>query len=220
MVLAGSIGLVVVISVLARQPWFDGAINIGYRSICAVMVKAAIADHVLPETCVGGPPSNFAKMGLIPYTAGILAAAATSALVCVAHRTSDLATWAATLDQAFKATAFVLVASTVAMMLFYHLPLSVVEDKDTQKLLSGFAQGMTLFWGIVFSLTLFAVFGPAQVMLQSAIGRGGETDQDLLKQIEDRSTYRQVKQVLTTLAPLLVGSSAGVIDMLTGAFGG
>jgi len=220
MILAGSIILVGLLSYIARQDWFEGALNIAYRSTCAVMVKAQVADHILPGGCTEEGISHFAWLGLLPYMAGILAAATASALVSTAHLQDDLAHWAETLDQAFKATAFVLVANTVAMMVFYHLPGSVVSDKPTQDLIKGFAQGMTLFWGIVFSLTLFAVFAPAQVLLGRAIGRDRDADSELIKRIEERSTYQQTKQVLTTLAPLVVGSSASVLDLLSSAIGG
>ncbi len=218
-VLAGSILLVLLISFGARVDGYDGALNIAYRSTCAVLVKAQVADHILPTGCTEPGVSPFAWLGLLPYLAGIMAAATASALVSTAHLQNALTRWAGTLDQAFKSTAFVLVASTVAMMLFYHLPLAVVEDTETRTLIGGFAQGMTLFWGIVFSLTLLAVFGPAQVMLNQSINEDLDTDKDLLVQIAERGTYHQAKQILTTLAPLLVGSSASVIDMLSGAFG-
>ena len=219
-VFAASVVLVILISIAARQDWFSGALNTAYRTTCDALVQAKVAPHVLPDACKGGKPSDLAWLGLLPYMAGILAAAATSALVSVASRLKDLETWAKVLEQAFRATAFVLVASTIAMMLFYYLPLSLVEDKATQALVTGFAQGLALFWGIVFSLTLLAVFGPAYLMLSRAMATAEVTDADLQKRLADRNLPKQAARVLTTLAPLLVGSSASVVEMLAGAFGG
>lgn len=178
------------------------------------------ADHILPEHCKARGISPFAWLGLAPYMAGILAAAAASAAVSVAPRLGNLAAWADLLDQVFRATAFVLVASTITMMLFYYLPNALVADKETTKLVGDFAQGMTLFWGIVFSLTLLAVFGPAYLLLSCAVALAEDKDADLQRKVADRSLPKQAARMLTTLAPLLVGSSASVIDLLTGALAG
>lgn len=215
-----SLVILFAINILARQDGFTGALDIAYRSTCAVMVKSGVAPHILPVGCRAPGLSHFAWLGLLPYVAGVLAAASASALVSTAYRQDDLETWSDLADQAFNATAFVLVASTIAMMLFYHLPLSVVENEDARKLITGFAQGMTLFWGITFTLTLMAVFAPGDLMLTRAIATEKDVSADLQKRIADRSAYKQASRVLTTLAPLLVGSSATVIEMMTGAFAG
>lgn len=220
LVFAVSVMLVVVVSIVARQDGFSGALNIAYRTTCAALVSAQVAPHIMPVSCTAPGISSFAWLGLLPYMAGILAAAAASAAVSVAPRLDDLGRWADLLEQAFRATAFVLVASTIAMMLFYYLPQAVVDDKDTRDLLAGFAQGMTLFWGIVFSLTLLAVFGPAYLLLGRAMAEAEVTDAELKERMAERSLPKQAARVLTTLAPLLVGSSASVIDMLSGALGG
>lgn len=218
LVFAASLVLVVLISVVARQDGFAGALNMAYRSTCAVLVKAQVAPHIMPGGCTDPGLSHFAWFGLLPYLSGILAAAATSALVSTLS-TRPLANWAALLDQAFRATAFVLVASTIAMMLFYQLPLSVTQAPAARTLISDYAQAMTLFWGVAFSLTLLAVFGPAHLMLSRALAAAAETDATLQKDIAAKTPFAQAKRILTTLAPLLVGSAASAIDLLSGALG-
>lgn len=217
LVFLASVSIVIAISVAARQDGFIGALNIAYRSTCAVIVDSGVVFPILPGNCREAGVSHFAWLGLLPYLAGILAAASTSALVSTASFQKDLQAWAEMIEQSFRATAFVLVASTLTMMLFYHLPLAVISDDSAGELIKGFAQGMTLFWGIVFSLTLLAVFGPAQLMLSRAVATDRVVAPELREQILDRSTHRQATRILTALAPLLVGSSATVLEMLAGA---
>ncbi len=223
-VFAASLVLVALISFAARQPFFDGALTLAYRTTCTALVDAKLGSHLLPGECDENGLSHLAWLGLLPYMAGILAAAAASAAVSVAPRIGDLNAWADLLEQAFRATAFVLVASTITMMLFYYLPQALVatsdDTKTTHALVSDFAQGMTLFWGIVFSLTLLAVFGPAHLLLSRAVAREEAAGTDLKKQMAERSLTQQATRVLTTLAPVIVGSSASIIDLLSGAFGG
>ena len=118
-------------------------------------------------------------------------------------------------DLTFQATAFVMVTSTISLMLFYRLPLSVVADETARELLSGFAQGMALFWGIVFTLTLVAIFGPSNLLLNKALADKPEMADNFREKIEKLSTKHQVSKILTMLAPLLVGSSASILEILT-----
>lgn len=218
-IFAGSVTLVILISLAARQDWFSGALNIAYRTTCTGLVEAKVAPHILPGSCTEPGISHFAWLGLMPYMAGILAAAAAAALVSITPKSMSLAAWADVLEQSFRATAFVLVASTVAMMLFYYLPQSVVKDEAAQALVADFAQGMTLFWGIVFSLTLLTVFAPAYWRFGQAVAVA-EADDEVKRRVAERGLSAQATRVLTTLSPLLVGSAASAVDLLVGAFGG
>lgn len=217
---AFSVLILIGINILARQDGFSGALNIGYRSTCDVLVASGGAPHILPQGCTDPGLSHLAWMGLLPYIAGVFAAASASALVSTAYQQKNLAIWADIVEQAFRATAFVLVASTVAMMLFYNLPLAVVEEQRARDLISGFAQGMTMFWGMTFTLTLLAVFGPAHLLISRAMARQEAADTALQDRVAAWSMSKQTTRILTTLAPLLVGSSATVIELLSGAITG
>ena len=214
-VLGISVLVLVLVNLMARQEFFLGALNLTYRSVCSVMVDAGVAPHILPKGCADAGLSNFAWLAIFPYLFGLLAAAFASAVVSTAHKTENLEARMRLVDLTFQATAFVMVTSTISLMLFYRLPLSVVADETARELLSGFAQGMALFWGIVFTLTLVAIFGPSNLLLNKALADKPEMADNFREKIEKLSTKHQVSKILTMLAPLLVGSSASILEILT-----
>ena len=217
LVLGVSVLMLVLVNALARHEDFLGALNLTYRSTCAVLVKAGVAPHVLPEGCSDPGLSILAWFAVLPYLFGLLAAASASAVVSTGQSIKNLEAHLGLVDLTFQTTAFVLVTSTITLMLFYHLPLTVVADGTARELIRGFAQGMALFWGIVFTLTLLFIFGPSNLMLRKALEHEPVIQEDLRGRIERRSTRYQVTRILTILAPLLVGSSASILDMITQA---
>lgn len=105
-------------------------------------------------------------------------------------------------------------------LLFYNLPSAVVQDSAPRDLISDFAQGMAMFWGITFTLTLLAVFGPAHLPISRTMAAQKAADTALQERVAGWSLSKQATRILTTMAPLLVGSSAMVVDLMAGAFTG
>ena len=90
---------------------------------------------------------------------------------------AELTERARLVEQAFRATAFVLVTSALSLVTFYRIPLAMIEDPLALQLMTGFGQGMTLFWGAAFTLTLVAIFGPGTNIPEAA--------KDILKLIRE-----------------------------------
>ena len=65
----------------------------------------------------------------------------------------------------FYVVSLVLVTSTISIMLFLQLPLALAADEETKLAVTGHAQGMTVFWGTVFTLTLVMMFAPSAFLL-------------------------------------------------------
>ncbi|WP_342077912.1 hypothetical protein [Yoonia sp. SS1-5] len=228
-VLGISIALLVAFNLIARQDAFRGALNLTYREICAVSRQADIALHILPPACDAPGLSIFAWLAVIPYLFGLLAAAFASSLVSTlfvplpedpstqeveAHKKRITG-----IEQAFQSAAFVLVTSTIAMMLFYKLPLSLMADEKAHEIMTGYAQGMTLFWGMIFTLTLIAIFGPGNLILSGYLTRDKAVpeDEDRSRGLLAPSTRDQLSKLLTALVPLLIGAAAPVLELITGA---
>lgn len=84
--------------------------------------------------------------------------------------------------------------------------------------MTGFAQGMTLFWGIVFTLTLAAIFGPGTLILTRHLRAEhlASIGPDLPEGLLPQSTRKRIAGMLTTLAPLLIGASGSVLETIAG----
>lgn len=224
----GALALVLALGVLVRVSEFDGAVNFAYRYACEVMSSAGVAGHIMPPDCFGGnPTSRLAWMALLPYLTGLAAAAVASGLASTAFRPlavtepaaieAELSDRARRVELAFQATSFVLITSMVALVAFYKLPLAVVQDPIWRDLMTGFGQGITLVWGVTFTLTLAAIFGPGGAILRShlrdehlrAVGP------DLPQGLVPDATRKQIAHVLATLAPLLIGASGTILEQLT-----
>lgn len=222
--------LLVLIGVFVRSGDGTGALNIGYRYVCMVLSSADVAGHILPTDCTADGLSRLAWLALLPVIAGLVAAALASAVTstCFApldatepeEVEADLARRGALIEQAFKAVAFVLVTSILALVIFYRLPLAFIdEDKAAAALWTGYAQGVTLYWGVLFTLTLVCIFGPGTVMLNARLREslGGLAGLSLPDSLNQQATRQQVINILTTLAPLLIGASGSVLETIAGA---
>ena len=212
--------LLAIISVAARQDGWNGALTLTYRNICALVHRADVLPDLMPKSCTGAGISLFAWAALLPYMFGLAAAACAAAVTSTAFRPlkagdapETLASRAALVEQTFHATAFVLVTSTITMMLFYQIPLPLIENPDALEQMTAYARSMTLFWGVVFSLTLVAIFGPGQLMLEDDGARPGQIPEALTP----RGTRKQLTSTLTALAPLLIGASGTILEQLAGA---
>ncbi|WP_424930513.1 hypothetical protein [Amaricoccus tamworthensis] len=223
-VLAVSILILGLLNIMARQAAFDGPLNLTYRSICSIIQPSNVAEHILPGGCTEPGLSMFAWFAVLPYVFGLVAAAFASAAIStvgdplkeeVTDSSDEIHNRMHLIETAFQATVFVLVTSTLSLMLFYQLPLSVVEDDTSRTLISGFAQGMTMFWGMVFTLTLIAIFGPAHLLLRHRVHSGGQAE--VPQTLGGESLRKRLSRILAVLAPLLLGSSASLVDLISSA---
>ncbi len=226
---AASLILLWLISVAVRQDGSNGALWIGYRYPCMVLLNSGVAGHILPDSCDGEGLSRLAWFALVPYMAGLAAAAFASAVVASAFGrlppgtaeeiAADLKTRSALVEQSFRMTAFILVISTLALVLFYRLPLALIEDDLATELMTGYAQAITFFWGVLFTLTLAAIFGPGTLILKRRLREAGIApgDVDLPEQLLPHGAKERLAGLLTTLAPLLIGASGSVLEQIASA---
>jgi hypothetical protein len=130
---------------------------------------------------------------------------------------------ARTLQRGFYVLSTVLITSTVTIMLFLGLPSALVADEATGLAVTSFARGMTVFWGTVFTLTLFAIFAPSAYHLlrmakrhEMASDAPAEVSAWLHEEIYV-SIPRQLGNLAALLAPLLVGPVGSVLEKLAAA---
>jgi hypothetical protein len=221
-VLGVTIALVALVNLAARGDLLIGALNMTYRSTCAAIVVMDVAAHLAPGACDQPPLSELAKLAAIPYGLGIFAAAMTSALTATAYDgadgEADLLAGAELSDRAFQATAFVLASSVTALVAFYRLPLPLIQDPTLRALVADYGQGMAMFWGVGFTLTLLAIFAPSTLLVQRLLAEYRDPDaaSALQAKLAQQSPRKRLQDILTFLAPLLVGSAATILEQLAG----
>lgn len=219
LVLAVSVLVLIAVNVLAREPLLLGALTLSYRTTCTLLVEAGAADHILPPACDAEGLSVLAWLAVVPYLSGLLAAACASALASTAFHAGDAAAHMAgaqRVERAFQATAFVLVTSTLLMVIFYRLPLPLIADPAFLALVTGFGHAMGMFWGVVFTLTLMAIFGPAVLLLPHRLPATPE-GAALRDRLFATGARKRLAEILLILAPLMIGSAGSVLDLLAQA---
>lgn len=218
-VLFFSVAILVLVNVLAREDGLRGALSLAYRNICDVVVMAQVAPQIMPGSCTEPGISDFAWLAALPYLLGLLAAAFASAVVSgvVSDIAADVKKRISDVTLAFHATALVLVTSMLAMVLFYQLPLAVISEPDSQVLASSYADGITVYWGALFTVTLAAIFGPANYILRQQVQdtTPEEVTIDGPRMFIDARTRQMLGNVLATLSPLLIGSAGSFFETIT-----
>lgn len=133
------------------------------------------------------------------------------------------------MKQCLYALALVLVTSTVAGSLFFHLPARIAVAAKTPAAgflarFSDFASELSLFWGVTFTLTLATAVGLPLLLLHARVRRGLEppfaaaTAQQRKLNVEAgllTEGREQVKFFVTLLAPLCAGSLSNVLQSVT-----
>ena len=116
------------------------------------------------------------------------------------------------LQQSFYLLSAVLVTSTISIMLFFRLPVALAGgDGPARMALDAYAQGLTAFWGTVFTLTLFATFAPAALLLRRSAHRYRDrlnAPQEFQAWLTDHvpvTLEKQIRNLAATLAPLIIG---------------
>jgi len=206
------------------------ALQLSYRNTCELLKQAKVASHIMPPDCRGGAPSLLAWLAIVPFVSGIVAAVFATAVASLAAEPlpetpeaawrSAFALRARTLQRLFYVSSLVLVTSTISIMLFLQLPLVLAADEPTKLAVSSHAQGMTVFWGTVFTLTLVMMFAPSAYLLLKTAQLHEKRSE---KPAEVRAWWneqiyislpKQLGNVATLLAPLLAGPAGVVIEKL------
>ena len=159
----------------------------------------------------------------------LLAATAGVAAVCAGSRHATAIVHDARADEnkaeeavnrllhAFMAMSGLLVASILLLMLSFRLPASLygtgeAADARIAEYL-GFANVLSVFWGVVFTLTLVAVYAPHALALRSL--SGVSLGQILSKGLESGSSVKSLVQktevAVSAVAPLLAALTAYVM---------
>ena len=229
LIFAALIALLVIIGLIVRMEGNEGALNFGYRYVCMVLSEARVAPHVVPESCTSDGLSPLAIFALLPLGLGLIAAALAGGLTSsifgplegdtTEAKEAELDRRGVAFDGLFKATAFLLVTSTMALIFFYRLPLSIIEDPGQTALWTGYASAMTLYWGVLFTLTLVCVFGHGSMRLKAEIERHRtrDTELDFEESLLPKAARERIVTILTTLAPLLIGAAGSVLQTIAAA---
>lgn len=167
---------------------------------------------------------------LVPFTLGAIAVALmTASVAAIATADGDpkkeweteFAKRVAQLQNFFRMSSVVLVASAVALMLFVQLPIGLMDEASATAI-AKFAQGLTVYWGSVMTLTLVAVFLLPVISLHRearAYYSKTETDKSFTEWLNDRgqlSVKRHLANLATMLAPVLVGPIGALMQSLFG----
>ena len=127
------------------------------------------------------------------------------------------------LQNSVYALSTVLVSSTIAITFFAHLPTGLLTDSSgLATAVSKYAVGLSTFWGALFSLTLVATFAaPAFLLLRQAYGYEsvGKDTADHRVWLHEHvfvSIKKQLVNVASLLAPLLVGPLSSLLSSLAG----
>jgi hypothetical protein len=127
------------------------------------------------------------------------------------------------LQKSLYALSMVLVASTIVITIFAHLPAGLFkDDSGFGSALSKYAIGLSTFWGALFSLTLAATFAaPAVLLLRHTHGyQSVATDAgDMQAWLHEHvfvSIKKQLVNVASLLAPLLVGPLSALLASFAG----
>ncbi len=215
-------------------------IQLGYKAVCQVIAAAKLpTDLVNGGECFAGDKiTGLTALAWVPAFIGMAAVGFGGAFAYATAR--DLPTmgekgepaWREALDGHIKALqrtvyllSAVLVSSTITITLFAHLPVGLLADSPDPApaaALSKYANGLSTFWGALFSITLVATFAsPALRLLNVAYGavERAEGTSDLRTWLQEhvfQSLRRQLATVFSLLAPLLVGPLSSLLSSVSG----
>jgi hypothetical protein len=220
--------------------------RISFGAFAAFFAHAQVAAPFARPLFAGGP-SPLALAIVVPTAFGVAAvammSAAANAQLQLFHtifesRGQQQAARVRQLHERMKrclyTLAVVLVTSTVSASIFFHLPSRValapgVAPKGVEAALAArfadFAAELSLFWGVIYTLTLAAAVGLPLFLLQARVRRALEPP-PLSKASRDQRELlitsgvldegrEQVKFFTTLLAPLVAGPVANLLQTTT-----
>ncbi len=162
--------------------------------------------------------SRYLLSVLIPTTAAVAAVCAGSCHAAAVVESAgmdegDAAKAMTSLLHSLLAMSGLLVAGSVLITLYFHLPAALYRSSEAAAAYREFAGAVSAFWGAILTLTLVAVYAPHAVALRSA---AGVPLSHLLNAGLDRASlfvrsWRKSEAVLAALAPLVASLVASVL---------
>lgn len=220
--------------ILVSYVWDDdlALILISFKSVCELLVQAELGTGLV-DRCFGADnESPLTLLAWLPTFAGmatVVFAIAVAASLVVPPGESDEAAWRAAFQQRSQrlqhllyGLSAVLVTSTLSIVLFAALPVSLIADETSRAAAASYARGLGAFWGVVFTMTLIAAVLPAALLLfrlakrHRAILGGAEDYEDWLHSQIYPSARRQLGNAAILLAPLIAGPAGGLLEKAFG----
>lgn len=216
--------------------------QLGYKSICVMLSQADLQTALVwldpngghtGEACFREENTRLVWLAYTPVMLGVLAIIVASAFTTVmASQAIDSPEeqWRPSflsriklLQKSFYLLSLVLVTSTITILLFASLPTELLDAAGGLVTAFGkFVNGMTAFWGGLFTATLFATFVPAALILlkhtrdhQSEAASSSDLGQWLYDSVFV-SIKRQTLNALVIIAPMLVGPFSELLRNLSG----
>lgn len=214
--------------------------QLGYKSICILLSKAELQTSLVwpdpggghtGEACFRPEFTRLVWLAWTPVILGVLAVILSSAFTTVMASepiSSADAQWrpqflvrVKLLQKSFYLLSLVLVTSTVTIYQFSSLPLDLLADQPLKATLTQFINGITAFWGGMFTATLFATFAPAAwLLLRHAKNhqKGPTMPSDLGQWLHESvfvSIKKQMMNALVMIAPMLVGPLSHLMQQLS-----
>jgi len=218
--------------------------QLGYKSICILLSKAELQNSLVwadpggghtGEACFLPKNTRLVWLAYTPIILGMLAIMTASAFTTVmasAPIPSADKQWRPhflsrikLLQKSFYLLSLVLVTSTITILYFTSLPLELLKDEGLINALTNFFNGLTAFWGGLFTATLFATFAPAvllfikhthdhQTVQTTTTGLGQWLYETVFVSIK-----KQLMNVFVIFAPMLVGPFSDLLKNLSGMSG-
>lgn len=215
--------------------------QLGYKSICVLLGMADLQTTIVFQDLGGGNTGEacfrpeFTKLFWLAYTPimfGVLAMISASAFTTVMASESMPSAdeqWRLhflarikILQKSFYLLSLVLVTSTVTILLFTSLPLDLMADGTSKNAFNKYINGITAFWGGLFTAMLFATFVPAVFLF---IKHALDHQKGLIKTSSDLGAWlhefvfvsikKQAMNVLMMIAPMLVGPLGSLLQQLS-----
>lgn len=211
-------------------------IQLGYKAVCSMLLQARLGTGIVGD-CFGSGVSGLVLLAWIPTFLGMgavlfaaaFAHAAAGGLPHIRDREwrSAFTTHIDALQRSFYVLSIVLVSSTLAILLFSHMPSGLLNPKapgspGLADAVSTYANGLVVLWGGIFTLTLISTFAPSAYLLF----RGAKQHEEAQESAAEFRTWlyaqvfvskrHQLGNVVTVLAPLMIGPVWHVLGNLPG----
>jgi len=210
--------------------------QLGYKSICILLSKAELQTSIISsnvEACF--QTDKYSKLVWLAWTPAILGmlaiivASAFTTVMASESIPSDDEQWRSIflariklLQKSLYLLSMVLITSTVSIYQFSSLPLDLLTNQPFKSSLMSFINGLTAFWGAMFTATLFATFTPAALLFlrHTRAHMNRTTVSHSFGQWLYESVFvsikKQMMNSLVMIAPMLVGPLSHLLQNLSG----
>ena len=228
--------LVVVLWPVYKEANEEILVLLGYKAICSMLSHASLGTLIVQEDCLSRERDMLTWLAWFPLFLGMSAALFAAAfahadaggLPHVRDREwrSAFTTRIKALQRSFYLLSLVLVSSTFTISLFSHMPSGLLNPKATDhpvlaEAVTTYANGLVVLWGGIFTLTLILTFAPSAYLLLRGARRHEEVQESpaefrsWLHAEVFVSTQHQLGNVVTMLAPLMIGPIGQLLGTLT-----